>query len=460
MINAPKFAFLIIWFVIVAGCGGTGSSSPTTVSGVAAVGSPLTGTAFLKDSSNPPRELSISLAEGGSFSFDTRGLTPPFLLKAVGTAGSTPATTLYSCTPAAGIANINPLSHLAVAEAYGTTELAALYATPDAAAMRLVATGLHDAVGTVLTVLRPTLVKLGIPENNFIFDQFVANHQGFDLLLDMISVTIDNGIVTIVDKAAGTTMEMPLSDFRNRSVDAVPLASTTPGSVNIWPATPTVTIRNTQQFLSLVMNSTTQQVVWSVDEAGGGTITSSGLYTAPETTGIYHVRATSSADDTRSAVATVTVTGTNVIRLAKSGEGIYVLTGENLVNVGGIRAKIVYDTFVLGNPVVVKGSLGPNSMAVSNTNVPGNVILAYLSPNSFSGTTTLATITFAVLGPGTADVVLSDLECIGLGSNSSIAAVDVTVVAAPPSDSSDGSASMPAPEASITNVLLEAMREP
>ena len=458
MINAQKFAFLIIWFVIVAGCGGTGSSSPTTVSGVAAVGSPLTGTAFLKDSSNPPRELSISLAEGGSFSFDTRGLTPPFLLKAVGTAGSTPATTLYSCTPAAGIANINPLSHLAVAEAYGTTELAALYATPDAAAMRLVATGLHDAVGTVLTVLRPTLVKLGIPENNFIFDQFVANHQGFDLLLDMISVTIDNGIVTIVDKAAGTTMEMPLSDFRNRSVDAVPLASTTPGSVNIWPATPTVAIGNTQQFLSLVVNSTTQQVVWSVDEAGGGTITSSGLYTAPETAGIYHVRATSSADETRSAVATVTVTDTNIIRLEKSGDGIYVLTGENLVNVSGIRAKIVYDTSSLGNPVVVKGFLGPGGMAVSNTNVPGNIILAYLSPNSFSGTTTLATITFAVLGTGTADAVLSDLECIGLRSDYSVAQVDVTVVTAPSSGSSDGSASMPAPEPASTNVLSEAMR--
>lgn len=45
-----------------------------------------------------------------------------------------------------------------------------------------------------------------------------------------------------------------------------------------------------------------------MQEAGGGTITPTGLYTAPATAGTFHVVATSVADPTKSATATVTVT--------------------------------------------------------------------------------------------------------------------------------------------------------
>jgi hypothetical protein len=48
-------------------------------------------------------------------------------------------------------------------------------------------------------------------------------------------------------------------------------------------------------------------VTWSVQEASGGTISAAGLYTAPLTSGTYHVVATSRADTTRTGTATVTV---------------------------------------------------------------------------------------------------------------------------------------------------------
>src|SRR5262249_15499507 len=49
-------------------------------------------------------------------------------------------------------------------------------------------------------------------------------------------------------------------------------------------------------------------VIWSVQEgASGGTVDSSGKYTAPTTAGSYHVVATSVADSSKSATATVTV---------------------------------------------------------------------------------------------------------------------------------------------------------
>ena len=51
-------------------------------------------------------------------------------------------------------------------------------------------------------------------------------------------------------------------------------------------------------------------MTWSVDETGAGTISNAGLYIAHAVPGTYHVRATSSADPTKSGTATVTVSNT------------------------------------------------------------------------------------------------------------------------------------------------------
>ena len=86
--------------------------------------------------------------------------------------------------------------------------------------------------------------------------------------------------------------------------DPVPLVavSITPGSVSL-------TAGATSQFTATVTGSTNTGVQWSVMEGStGGTVSSSGLYTAPSTAGTYHVVATSSADKSKSAMATATVT--------------------------------------------------------------------------------------------------------------------------------------------------------
>src|SRR5262249_60555281 len=53
-------------------------------------------------------------------------------------------------------------------------------------------------------------------------------------------------------------------------------------------------------------------VTWSVEEALGGTVGTSGYYTAPATAGTYHVIATSVADPSKQAAATVQVTAATV----------------------------------------------------------------------------------------------------------------------------------------------------
>ena len=71
-----------------------------------------------------------------------------------------------------------------------------------------------------------------------------------------------------------------------------------------------VTIAQGDQFTFVadVTGKTNTAVSWAIQEgSSGGSITSAGIYTAPATLGTFHVIATSQADNTRHATATVTV---------------------------------------------------------------------------------------------------------------------------------------------------------
>ena len=60
-------------------------------------------------------------------------------------------------------------------------------------------------------------------------------------------------------------------------------------------------------FSASVTNTSNTAVTWTVVEAGGGTITQSGVYTAPAMPGTYTVKATAQADTRASAIAPVPV---------------------------------------------------------------------------------------------------------------------------------------------------------
>ena len=65
-----------------------------------------------------------------------------------------------------------------------------------------------------------------------------------------------------------------------------------------------------QLFATAVTGTVNTSVTWAVSEgAAGGVVTANGAYTAPGSGGSYHVVVTSVADPTKSAVATVAVSG-------------------------------------------------------------------------------------------------------------------------------------------------------
>jgi len=87
-----------------------------------------------------------------------------------------------------------------------------------------------------------------------------------------------------------------------------PADNPVPVHVSINPSAITVPQGGSQSFAASVTGSDNTAVTWKVQEgAAGGAITSAGVYTAPAAPGDYHVVATSQADSTKSATATVNV---------------------------------------------------------------------------------------------------------------------------------------------------------
>jgi len=94
-------------------------------------------------------------------------------------------------------------------------------------------------------------------------------------------------------------------------------------SISISPASASIYVDGTQQFAASVAGSSNTAVTWS---ASGGSVSSSGLYTAPNTAGTFTVTATSVADNTTSVSATVTVNAAPVVTVTLSPTSASLLT--------------------------------------------------------------------------------------------------------------------------------------
>lgn len=298
--------YLILSVVVLTlnGCGGGGGSTstapPPVVSGVAASGAPMTGTAFLKDSANNPEMSTTINAQSGVFSFDVSGKTAPYMLR---------AGTLYSMSSGPGTANINPLTHLMVADAAGFANMSsmnAFYKNPNGAQMGTIS----GNIGTARQHMQQTMAQLlnayGVATVDPIAGPVIIG-QGMDRMFDDVKMTID---------ASGTVSMMYVNGTAAYTGPMSNMSSGMMGTVITPPTTPTVSgIVITPSVAKMQMNALQppqQQftanipVTWSVVTANGGTIdATSGLYTGPNVQGMFLVKATSTADPTKSATATV-----------------------------------------------------------------------------------------------------------------------------------------------------------
>ncbi len=150
-------------------------------------------------------------------------------------------------------------------------------------------------------------------------------------------------------------------------------------SVTISPATASVPAGATQQFTAAVTGSSNTMVTWSVNgttggSAAGGTISTSGLYTAPNTApspSSVTVTATSQADTTKSASANVTIT-TPPLSLSSLSPIVAMQNG------GAFTLTVNGTGFTPGSQLLFNGAAKPTAF-VSPTQ-----ITAQISPSDIS----------------------------------------------------------------------------
>ncbi|HEX4299494.1 MAG TPA: Ig-like domain-containing protein [Gammaproteobacteria bacterium] len=163
------------------------------VEGTAAQGAPLAGASVsLRDAQ---RQYAASSADAaGRFHIEVAGMTGPFLLKAVTPEGRV----LYGMAPDSGIANVDPYTDLLVREWYAAHgsdpdgAFAGQGTVPTAAGMQTLDRGLSAK-------LADTLSAQGLDARQFslLSTPFVADHSGFDAILDQSHVDVAVGTIQV-----------------------------------------------------------------------------------------------------------------------------------------------------------------------------------------------------------------------------------------------------------------------
>lgn len=127
-----------------------------------------------------------------------------------------------------------------------------------------------------------------------------------------LTLNSTTGSITGVPSTSGTySVNVTVSDAgsnKTQSTFSIIVAKSGTVSVTVSPDAGALASGQTLQFKATVYNSSNQSVTWSASE---GTITSSGLYTAPQVSGglwTYRVWATSNADTAKSDTVMVVVT--------------------------------------------------------------------------------------------------------------------------------------------------------
>ncbi len=189
-----------------------------------------------------------------------------------------------------------------------------------------------------------------------------------------VSLNAANGSFTGQPTAEGTytfsvqVTDSPRMDKGTQSY-SVPVKAKSGIGVSVAPATVTVASGGTQQFTATVTGTANTAVNWA---ASVGSVSSSGLYTAPsvKVTTQATVTATSQADPTVSANAAVTVT-------AGQGQGLQINT-SGLPQ--GEQGQTYYAAFT------ASGGTQPYSWRISSGNGPAGITLN--ADGEFSGTPT------------------------------------------------------------------------
>lgn len=222
-----QLGLTVLFFLtlFLAACGGSSSSgtsssggqnptptptpTPTAqvITGTAATGAAIDGFIYVSDSNGQPGDATaFDINADGTFEIDVSSLLAPFLLKAVPDDGSA---TQFSFAEEAGVANITPLTTLALFEATQRTDLTGLFESWSQASASFNVSELEQTAAAIAATFQTEFAANGVDPTAFdlFSSSFSANNSGFDAVLDATNVVIDlaGGTVSV----NGNTFEIP-----------------------------------------------------------------------------------------------------------------------------------------------------------------------------------------------------------------------------------------------------------
>ena len=204
-----RFVFTAAASSVLLACGGGGGTasitpdSPSTpsLSGVAAVGAPLTGAAItLTDSKGAQKTTTAD--DNGNFKFnDLTGMTGPFQIMAVMNLGERTVShySLVASVSGAQTANVTQLTSAFAALLNSSGVLSSL--TPEQLAA-LTPDQINQAKQKILTTIQPLTSKIVTGTFDPVSTPFAANGTGADLLLDHLDLTVRANQISLTNKMA------------------------------------------------------------------------------------------------------------------------------------------------------------------------------------------------------------------------------------------------------------------
>ncbi len=177
---------------------------------------------------------------------------------------------------------------------------------------------------TVQVSLSPTSATLQ-PGQTQQFTATVTGSSNTAVAWTATGGTISTSGLFTAGNTAGSSFTVTATSNADSTKSASARVTVQPASVGVTisPTSASLQPGQTQQFSATVTGSSNTAVAWT---ATGGTISTSGLFTAGQTTGNFTVTATSSADNSKSATASVSInTVQSLPPVPRQFDGAYVV---------------------------------------------------------------------------------------------------------------------------------------
>jgi hypothetical protein len=199
-----------------------------------------------------------------------------------------------------------------------------------------------------------------------------------------------------------------------------------PVTVSVAPATISLTASQTQQFTATVSGTSKTAVSWTVNGVAGGNstagmISSAGLYSAPSTVppgGSVTIAATSTADPSESAQATVTIVPAVSVALSPTSASVIVSqTQQFTATVSGTsNTTVSWSVNGVAGGNSTAGTISSTGLYSAPSTVPagGSVTIAATSiadpTKSAQATVTVVPAVSVALSPASASVIVSQTQ--------------------------------------------------